>query len=78
MAIYYHCFDSSFSIMVVVSFGVAFVLFGNVILCLLLMVSKKPFIFTITDRKIFSKLWKRECKGLFKNWHGPTNVFFRD
>lgn len=78
MAIYYHCFDSLFSIAVVASFIVALILSANVISGLLLTPSKRAFIFTITSREAFFRPWRQDCKGFFEGWYGPTGVFFRD
>lgn len=54
MAIYHHCFDSPFLIIVVVSFVIIFVSSANIIPDLLLMTSKKTLTFTLTSREIFS------------------------
>lgn len=78
MAIYYHYFDLSFLITVIVFFVVVFVSSANVILGLLLITSKKALTFTITSREAFSKPRERDCKGFFEGCYSLTNVFFKD
>ena len=78
MAIYYHCFDLSFSIVILVSFVIAFVSCANVIPGLLLTVSKKTLTFTMTGRKAFSRPWERDCKRLFEDQNDSTSVLFGD
>lgn len=46
MAIYYHCFDSLFSIKIIRSFVIVLILFANIIPGLLLMELEKALTFT--------------------------------
>lgn len=75
MAKYYYYFNSLFLIAVVVFFVIAFFLFANVTSGLFFTVLKKAFIFTIIDKKAFSKPWEQNYKRLVKDWHGPTSFF---